>query len=354
MKQACTRMAALVGLASLVIAIAGCGGSGATGKGWTTSTGTGSGTSAISYLGTQSPGDYWDWTLGSGTFSAIDNTTGNTYSGTSTLVPSGFYKLSVTTSTDSAAVGNSAYAFEVPGVAIVVQPAGKNSAPVVGAEIGVGPPAGSSNVNWVDIPPSTWNPTDAAYGTAVLDTSNGSTGVAIDSFTLSGTDMGVYDNTYLFQNGHLQSADQTQNGVYTPDGVAIIDEGPAGGCIGVVQPSSDVDLTDVASQQYRGILFKGGSHSQLVWAQPNGSGGLLGGNYTDVDTNTENTSATSEVTFSFTGQSSPGLVQGTIAYSNETVPMACSINKAGGRYMIFGFCLDKKTGMPDNFMLIQQ
>ena len=42
------------------------------------------------------------------------------------------------------------------------------------------------------------------------------------------------------------------------------------------------DLTN--NRQFRGMLFKGGHGSELVWAQSNGAGGLQGGGYTDAAT----------------------------------------------------------------------
>lgn len=64
-------------LVLMAISLATCSGGG----GSTTSSPT-----AFSYFGTQSPGDAWSWTItkdanGSGTFSAVNNTTGKHYSG---------------------------------------------------------------------------------------------------------------------------------------------------------------------------------------------------------------------------------------------------------------------------------
>src|SRR5579864_7172487 len=85
---------------------------------------------AISYFGTQSPGDSWSWTItknsaGSGTFSAVNNTSGKTYSGNVVTLSNKFLELTITTTTDSnVTVGGAsatAYALEFPNTAVIVR-----------------------------------------------------------------------------------------------------------------------------------------------------------------------------------------------------------------------------------------
>jgi hypothetical protein len=330
--------------ALLIQVLSGCGGSSLTKAG----------ASSHSYVATQAPGDVWDWTLSSSTFSANNVTQGITYSGTSALLPSGFYKLNVSASSDAASVGTSAYAFEVPGVALIAEPTGPNTDPVVGTASLVGGLAnGTINGNWIAIPPQGWSTGQEAYGTATLMTNGANSTVSGTKYALGGAPIGVLNANLTYSNGSLTEIGGPAKIDYTPAGVLIGDDGPGnGGFVGVQQPAADVDLSAASQLEYRGILFKGGGNSELIWSRSNGSGGMRGGGYIDVDNNVEDNDPTHGVTVNFTSQPSPGLVQGTITVNNATTPIVFVINKAGGKYMIFGFSDD--SGIPNNFLLCQK
>jgi hypothetical protein len=312
--------------------------------------------SSFSYVGTQRPGDVWDWTLGSSTFSATDTTLGTGYSGTASVLPAGFYKLTVNASTDSTApIASSAYALAVPGVAMIVQPAGTVTNPIVCAGLGSNP-TGTSSYNWIDIPQAGWANTDAAYGTATLAMSSDNTGnLSLSSNTLLGASIGSSMESITCTDGQFTTGAST--GLITPSGVIMIDNGPSnGGLFGVLAPSTDVDLTNVAADSFRGIMFKGGSGSGgtslLLELAPNGSGQLTGTFYTDVDTNTLDTDPDQQATVAFSTQSSPGLVIGTVSGAGTPQSFVFSINQVGGKYMLYGFC-QEADGNVDNILLMQ-
>src|SRR5579862_1076431 len=113
-------MRKLVAITSLLMVLWGCGGSGVGG---------GSASPSLrSYVGTQGPGDVWSWQLTGTTFTATNQTQGFHYTGTEATLPTGFLKLTVGTTDDpNVTVGQSAYALELPGTALVMKPAGADS-----------------------------------------------------------------------------------------------------------------------------------------------------------------------------------------------------------------------------------
>lgn len=329
----------------ILIGLAGCSGS-------SSSSTPAASTSSYRYLATQSPGDVWNWTIGSSTFSATNVTKGITYSGTAELLPSGFYKLTVASTTnDNVPVGSVAYAFDVPGVAFIAQPAGSVTNPIVGAGIGNNPSGGGS-YNWIAIPPSGWTQASSeAYGTVALTMTSSTVGtIDITSRLLNGSLIGSHSQTLTFTNGEFTTGENT--GIVTPAGVFLVDDGPGnGGVVGMQAPSANVDITDLASHSYRGILFKGGS-SQLIECTSNGTGGLDAASFTNVETDTIDTNPSDGVTVSFTSQSTPGLVNGQLTGSNGAQNMVFSTSQGGGKYIIYGFAVDT-NGNPENFLLIQ-
>lgn len=313
---------------------------------------------ARNYVGTQAPGDVWTWNLTSTTFSAVNTTRGTSYSGSSTLLDSGYYKLAVTASSDPAApVGSAAYAFDVPGVAIIVQPAGTITNPVVGAAVGTNP-TGSTNYNWISIPSSSWESGhNEAYGTAVIAMTSATSGsILITQNSITGAVLGTHNQPVDWTSGEFTTSGST--GVVTPAGMIMVDNGPGeGGVFGVKAAAANVDLADLASQEYRGMLFKGGGAgasggTELLKITTNGTGGLDGVAYVNVETG-ELDPPGNHVTLTFGAQASPGLVNGVLHLHSEDQNIVLAINKIGGKYMIYGFAASS-DGVPDNFLLIQK
>lgn len=340
-------------LATLVFAffiasLCGCGG----GEGTTTST-------SRSYLGTQSPGDVWTWAIttdagGSGTFSATNVTTTRTYSGTVSTLPSKFLKLSITATTDPAitTLPAYAYAFEIPNTAVLVKPAGNNARVIIAAAQGTSPTANGS-YNWLTIPPPGWNADNSvAYGVTSTTLTGSTFDFSHSYYLLSGspaTPATGFDNGFSSSNGKITKTGSNMTIGMTPSGVFVGDSGPSmGGFAGMKAPSTNVDLNSVlaAGKEYRGVLYKydaSGPDTQLVWGRRNLSGGLTGGPYTDVETGTEDTAH--QAVFTFSTQSTPGILNGTATMQVSGTTTGCTmlINQINGKYIVFGIFLSDET-----------
>jgi hypothetical protein len=260
------------------------------------------GSAVTSYLGTQSPGDVWSWTLDhvAGTFSARDITTGYTYSGTLSqvtgtgIVGNGFTKLSIASTTDPAASSwakQEAFAVEFPGTALLVSPPGPPeggngngyySKLIVAAAQGSCPTSGGT-YNTVVVPKSTWEnqTTTLTSGESVTGPGYGTTTLALTAggFTLSGSttqltitdtdDAGDYtladagwatipSSGFGCDGGQLSSATPGAPTIgVTPSGVLIEDMGTTdpdiAGVIGVQQTA--VPSLAALEGDYLGFLF---------------------------------------------------------------------------------------------------
>ena len=312
---------------------------------------------AHKYVGTQSPGDVWHWNLGDGTFTATNDTLSHNYSGTSTLLDSGFYKLTITASNDAGvAIGSVEYAFEVPGVALIAAPAGLNTAPVVASSVGANP-TGTNTYNWISIPRPGWTVgTDEAYGTAQIALNGAAGTITINPSMLDGTALTSKSQPISFVDGQFDPGGGT--GCITPAGVIMVDNGPRdGGVVGVKAAVNNVDTAELISHEYRGLLFTHGGRSQLMWMRANGSGGLRGGAYLNPETpmaaDGEEHNPIHIGSLGFTAQPSPGLLRGTLNIPNSgSSNFVFVVNVVGGKHMLFGFAGDGPS--PDNFLMIEK
>ena len=330
------------------------------------------GSGANSYFGTQSPGDAWSWTItkdstGNGTFSATDNTTGYTYSGTVATLTSNYLQLTFTASTDSnVAVGSIAYAVEFPNTALMVKPAGAKDALVIGAAQGACPSPAS--YNWIKVANLSWDVTsDPAFGTATLTGSASSPTISVIPYLLNTPPVQISTVTYTgsCSNGVITttSADKTTFGV-TPSGVFIGDQGTNGGVIGMLQPTAKIGSAGIlqAGRQFRGFVFM--THppfesdgvtlqdgTQAIWSTTTTSSAICGpgasscisaGEYTGTNfaSGTEDTcpGGDSCATFTLDSEVAPGEFAGTMTDSHAgSHPFTLMINQINGKYMVFGF-----------------
>lgn len=316
--------------------------------------------SASSYLGTQAPGDVWTWDLTGSTFSATNQTSGNIYSGTEQVLPTGFLKLTINSTTDTNVTpGSSAYALEFPGTALLIKPAGNDTNPPIFAGSLGGNPAGPSvSFNYVNVPGYAYNQTtDQAYGHVTFAvTGNSYDGTSI-RYAINGTQLANGPSDFTGNQGMMTdtSASTPATGAMTPSGVCVLDYGPArGGVIGVIQPAANVDLTVLSSFSYKGFLINSGK-TQCVSTTPNGDGTMHGVGYalpSGVETGT--TDGGGGVTISFTGQPAPGEVTTTITTSSGTETLVACVNQVNGKYMLFGFGVPSGSGgQPYNVVLVQ-
>ncbi len=335
--------------------------------------GSGGGTVAVvadqgtTYLGTQSPGDVWTWTLNEdNTFVAENVTLTHSYSGTYTTLPSDFLKLSVTSSSNPAVIATPAnpaiaFAFEVPGTALVIRPAGADSDVIVATAQGSCPTANAS-YNWTVMPYAGWDANSSeAYGVTTSTVTGSSFDFVHDLYQLDGTAIATTSGAgFTCAEGRISKDGDPMIVGLTPSGFLIGDNGPnAGGFIGMEAPATNVDLSAaaLAGKEFRGVLFRNGStgdDTALIWGRPNAAGALDGGTYFDIEAGTEN----QEVTVTFGTQSSPGVVSAVLdpllaglASEDFTV----MVNEINGKYFVFGIStVEGISTQPYNLVLIEQ
>ena len=323
------------------------------------------------YLGTQSPGDVWTWTLNNdNSFSAVNETLSHTYSGTYATLSSGFLKLSVTATSDPGVIATPAspaiaYAFEVPGTALIVKPAGADSDVIVAAAQGTCPTA-DAVYNWTVMPSATWDSTqDEAYGVTTSALTGSDFSFSHDLFQLDGTAIAtVSDAGFTCAEGMITKTGDPLIIGMTPSGFLIGDNGPnAGGFMGMAAPVTNVDLSAaaLAGKEFRGVLFRNGStgnDTTLIWARPDSTAGdqLVGGAYVndDVEGGVENT----EVSVTFGTQPSPGVVTAVLdpilaGLPSETFTVV--INEINGKLFVFGIStVEGNATEPYNMIFMEQ
>jgi hypothetical protein len=326
---------------------------------------------SASYLGTQSPGDVWSWTItkdgsGNGTFAGTDNTSGNTYSGSLSTLRNNFLQLTITATTDSnVTVPTVAYAVEFPNTALIVKPAGANDAPIIAAAQGSCP--SPANYNWIKMPNQTWDVnTDPAYGTAVTTAGGSGFDLSLSPSLLSGTALSSVPLTGLScTDGVLNStAPGTPTFDVTPSGAFISDQGTGGGVVGMLQPAADIGTTNILQQgrEFRGFVFmthppfqvSGNScgspvdKTQAIWARSLGSGNpITAAEYTDVGNGVEDLcpGGDSCATLSLGSEVAPGLFTGTMNDSHlGQHNFTLAINQVNGKYVVFGFSQEQAGG----------
>ena len=333
----------------------------------------GSGGGGNSYFGTQSPGDVWSWTLnrdasGSGTFSATNSTTGATYNGNVTTLTSKFLKLGVTASSNSQAVGSTAYAIELLNTAVLVQPAGSNDSPVVAAAQGSCLPQGTSHYNWIKFPNQTWNPaTDAAYGTADIIVNGSTYGFSILQYLYTSAPITAFGNSSTCSNGVISSPQP--NSLFptfgvTPSGVMIGDQGTNGGIVGMAQPSANIGSAAIlqSGRQFRGFIFmphppNGQDKTNPVWSETRGDGLIRAGLYTNFANNVEDScpGGDSCATLSLTAEVAPGEFIGTMTDAHAGAhPFTMMVNQINGKYIVFCYSYNDVPANPYIVLLMEQ
>ncbi len=312
-----------------------------------------------SYLGTQAPGDVWDWTISKSTFSATNETNGFIYSGTKSVLSTGFLKLVITSTTDpNVAVGQAAYALELPGTAMIIKPAGADALPpIVACSLGSNPPGPTVSFNFVAIPKTGQNAQDEAYGHVTYTVAGNDYQGQTQRFAIDGTSLPSTLSHFVGDHGRMTNLNgpngTTTSAAMTPSGVCALDYGPlAGGAIGVLQPAQDVDLAGLAMKSYRGFLIDQGK-TQCVSCAPNGNGALHGSGYANPDgVETGVSDGGSGVTVTFSSQPNPGLVKIDLSSSGGSESLVAAVNVVAGKTMLFGYGLGG-DGKGYNFLLVE-
>jgi hypothetical protein len=312
------------------------------------------------YLGTQAPGDVWSWQLNDTTFTATNQTLGFHYSGDKSTLPTGFMKLKVNVTDDpGVTAGQSAYALELPGTALLIKPVGADTKPpIIASSLGTNPAGPQVSFNFVSVGKANFNAsTDQAYGHTTLDVAGNQYTGATHQWNISGGALADGSAHFTGNNGLMTDLNGPggvpATGAMTPSGVCAIDYGPnLGGVIGVKQPVSNINLVDLASRHFKGFLINQGK-TQCVDVTTNGDGTLHGQGYalpSGVEDGT--TDGGNGPSISFVSQPNPGVVTVRLAFSGGFEDMAAAINVVGGKYMMFCFGVGQ-DGVPYNVILAE-
>ena len=305
------------------------------------------------YLGTQAPGDVWSWSFDNATFTAANQTLSHNYTGTSADLPSGFKKLTISTSDDTnVPAGSAAYAIEVAGTALIIKPAAVGSAPIIACGLGSNAADGAQlHYNWVTVPRPNWTD-NVCYGTVDFLVSGTRYDGTIKSYLSDGT-LDKTRSDHFVNNGGVLTTPPNGTGALTPSGTFMLDFGPNnGGVIGVEQSTTPIDVADfcLAGREFRGILMRPvdplnptnpHNGAQCIFGIGGGTNTLNGGSFTDVEAGTKDDVANG-VRITIQSQPSPGLLQGNLTelHDNSNHPIFFAINKVNGKYEIFGLGTD--------------
>jgi hypothetical protein len=372
---------AMCGLAVLFTGCSGGGTTSSTNSGTVTST-TNSTTNA--YVGTQTAGDFWTWGIannsGSLTFTASDTATGVAYNGTAAPLAgnsAGFTNFTITSSTIANAVGEEAYAVEVPGTLLLATPGpfetlydqstpfyGSSSAPIFAIAQGSCPTTGGL-FNWVMVPSSTWCSGDdpngtcpngtsvgPAYGLANITVSGSSYSMTTHSYLLNGTAAGSISMSGATCSGGVISGTDSDgdhlNISFTPTGTFFIDlPSGKGSIVGAQAAAVDINSAFPNGTASVGWAFSSmrtiGNNTASPWTIPisgvsNGSG--MGGGtscqFSDMDSGAQDCSV-GQGWIVFNSQPSPGLwlASNYNGGGQQVHDQAFVVTQIGGKYYLF-------------------
>jgi hypothetical protein len=326
--------------------------------------GGGGAASAVTYYGTQSPGDFWKWNIFSdGTFFGTDETNGFWVSGTYVTLPSGFGKAHVIDSYNNSANDSYAYFLEIPNTMLLVKPGGgdaENKVIICAAAAASAPPAGQ--YNWVTLPWKDWDYTqDNAYGTVEVSETAGSYTFGVKFYKLDNTPPAQASTTesgYSFINGMFTKTGSDLKLFVTPSGVFGADQGSHGGLVGAIKPDPDMITSDVIGKKFRGVLFKlwpsGTGETEPIGATGESAGLIRGASFTDVDVSAE-PNYTQSVTLEF-GTITNGIASGTLIGNGESSVFTLVCSKVGdsNKILVFGISTQEGSGIPYNFLVIEK
>jgi hypothetical protein len=297
------------------------------------------------YMGTQRGGGLWTWWIGPSAFGATDQATGYTYSGTKTVLPTGFLKLVVSSSTDPIiGTGARAYALEYPSAALFVQPWGARGYIAAAA---LGPCLSATETfNWITVPPIA----------AVVYEFNGTftltpTGAATD-YTVSGERNLTDETTQPISGtascrGGAVGTSLGDVGAVAQSKAMALDHSKVDGAgrFGVTLPATNVDLTTVDSRSYRGFLFRllpTGDVIRPVAVEPLDVDLRLSC-YVNVETGDRcSTSEDFRVSLSDAIQTAPGVIRFTMIRPTalEFAEVLAAVNFVGSKLVLYGIVSD--------------
>jgi hypothetical protein len=275
------------------------------------------------YLGTQSPGDVWSWSLdkeqghmiATWDFGTFDDPSDDIeIQGTFETLPSGFLKVTITQSTpenEEIPTDGSAwfYALEIPGMAMVVKPEGS----IKGDLISMIPQGDCADIpgtyNYIISAPGNgaeYSPiTDEAFGYVAFAENGGSFDISGYKFSLNCIDGGACSETgpingipsaTCVSDGQVvisESGNTVAQGQFTNAGAMMMDFGYGNGGVFALKASDNATKASLLNNTYFGIAYLPKNNNdktvpvQLEFIE-NDLGNMIGSGYpfTDIENNT--------------------------------------------------------------------
>jgi len=327
------------------------------------------------YVGAQSPGDVWLFTLDDtgNTFIAQNQTAGLSYAGTTTALPNGFLRTSITTSNDpNLPVGSVGYAVEVPNVAAMLALGGPTDKPVGLVSQSPCPTlSGTANVQLINLGKSTYDATQSeSYASVTASQAGSNYNLSINSYLLDGTLRTARSGALPSGTcgGNLISIPNVPTGngpvtvTVTPaaNGLYVIDLGPGqGAALGSQSFATDTTTLNAAmSAQYIGALFTRNSVpiTTFVGFGPGSSTSISGGAFVNQDSDPFSAHG-SNLTINLSGVNANGFLQGTVSDTNTGLthtPFVAMLTQNGGKFFLFGITTDTGSTTPYVILLVQQ
>lgn len=321
-----------------------------------------------SFLGAQDGNNEWRWDFANGQFSGTDVIHNLHYSGTVTALPSGFQKLSITTSDDPALVTlpATAYAVVMSGEALLVKPPVQSdpTRAIFSAALGHCPSA-DATYSWITVPKNGWDTTDYAQG---------QTHFAPTLPTIDMThDFDLFDGSllshgtppaYTCDAGLITSANDPAVLAVSPSGVYVAYCGPVlSGLMGAVDPATSFDVTDLTGpgHAFRGMVFQNrpsGDQTTLLWSKGVYGTGFTLNTYVNVETNLRSSDPATALQVVLGTANSAQRFTGTLTDADGAHDFQFSVAKlANGKYVLFGIGYVVTGGgntYPYNLVLLEQ
>ena len=333
------------------------------------------------FVGTQSPGDVWEWVLNYddetltmnwdyGTFD--DPTDDIKIEGDFELLPSGYYKVvisKVTPATIEIPDDGSAffYALEIPGTALVVKPEGSIKGDIIAMVAPGDCSALAGSYNYIITAPGDplkFNSiTDEAFGQVTMTGDGNSVTVSgtkssLDCLgevncTVSGPINGIPTATCL-GNGAIEIVEDGKTsaiGQFTNAGVMMLDMGKGnGGVFGLKQ--SNVTIADFSSKSFNGIGYfptnENEQNKPISIEFEAGTGVASGAEFTNIETGAVDSQEAVNLQIK---EISNGLATGTIFFTDGHRDFAAAVLNSGGKLIMVLTSSTNEEGYPP-FILV--
>jgi len=346
----------LIAVAAIAMIISAC----SSGSDTTSNTNAGTSAAAVSYSG---PGSKWNFDLAADGSFNIERSAGvgapvdMTINGSYERLNSGFLKLTVvsTTGSNAPANGETAWAVEVPGYALLVKPMQANSDQMIAMVAAGNCPTSDLNANWVlvkqDVGRDASNSAADYTGTFSYNAASGVTALP-SKYSLTAP-------TITLGAGTLPASGSCSNGIWSFADATMYLTNNGGAMVHTfgIDPSTEADdnfifalaqkaigNVNAMDGSYVGMLFDGAGtagNKIVPISMSCVSGVCTGYNVTNIDTGAVDN--TSGVTVSLTGtvdDPETGIITGTISTSTSVGNLTCMVDiNASGTGKKIGSCV---------------